>query len=181
MAKGFKTGGRRAGTPNKRTVALTAALAERLEEMNFCPVEALIRVGQAAEASGELDLARAAFADVAPFIYPRKKAVEHAGGLGLEQLVTYSVVTGVPRSPNDPLPEAPAAPVRAAPERAEAAHPPMPAPEPTSAPAPAAARPAAPPRITVMHRAAEHPGAVPYVAEPVPAGGDATDYDPFAP
>lgn len=104
MAIGRKTGGRKAGTQNKRTVALSAGLAERLEALQFCPIEALIRVGRAAEAAGELDLARAAFADVAPFVYPRKKAVEHGGGVGIENLVraSFTVVTGVPRAPDDP-------------------------------------------------------------------------------
>jgi hypothetical protein len=134
VALGRKTGGRKAGTPNKRTVALTAALVERLEALNFCPVEALIRVGQAAEAAGELDLARAAFADVAPFVYPRKKAVEHGGGLGLEKLVQYSIVTGVPRAPGDPWLEPPAAPIARPPERVEA--PPLPATPSVSRPTP---------------------------------------------
>jgi hypothetical protein len=174
VALGRKTGGRKAGTPNKRTVALTSALAERLEALDFCPVEALIRVGQAAEQAGELDLARAAFADVAPFVYPRKKAVEHAGDvMTLEKLVL--VATGVPRGPNDPAPaEAPKTPVRAAPERFE---PPSPAdmtPEAARAPAPAAARPAGLPRITALPRRDPL-----FVAEPVPAERDNFEYDPF--
>jgi hypothetical protein len=175
MAKGFKTGGRKTGTPNKRTVALTSALAERLEAMDFCPVEALIRVGQSAEASGELDLARAAFADVAPFIYPRKKAVEHAGGLGLEQLVQFSIATGVPRSPNDPPLDAPVVPVRAVPARAQ---PPPPA-EPPHVPVPAAARL---PFVRPLPRtAAAAPLQDPlYVPASAPCAVGNHDYDPFA-
>lgn len=176
VAVGRKTGGRKAGTPNKRTVALTAALADRLEALDFCPVEALIRVGQAAEAAGELDLARAAFADVAPFVYPRKKAVEHGGGLGLEQLVTYSVVTGVPRAPNDPLPDGPAAPAPRPPERIEAPSPVVYTPEPPRTPAPAVSAHAPP----VVRRFT--PATLPLHARDVPAGPSLAthEYDPFA-
>lgn len=171
-----KTGGRAKGTPNRRT----AELAERIDAMDCCPAEGLARIGQAAERDGNLDLARAAYSDLAPYLYARRKAVEHGGGLGLEQLITYSIHTGVPRGPLDPPGDTPAAPATRPLERAEAPPPPMPAPEAPRAPAPAARGSAGLPRIRILPEPPP-PAARPNDWDrPAPSGGHSHAYDPFS-
>jgi hypothetical protein len=115
-----------------------------------------------------LDAAKAALRCEKPAL--RTVAATHTGTLEELVRVSYEVVTGVPRAPNDPPADAPISPSARAPERVEAPTPAMPAPEAASRPAPAATRLAPPlPRgpigVTVErvgHREAVH------------------DYDPFA-
>ena len=72
MAAGKKTGGRKRGTPNKRT----ADLIERLERLKCDPIEALARIAKGAEKAGDLDLARRCHADLMPYRYARQKPVD---------------------------------------------------------------------------------------------------------
>ena len=53
-------------------------LAERLISEGRCPVEALVRLAERAEAEGELTQAIGAWKSVMPYIYPKPKAVEVA-------------------------------------------------------------------------------------------------------
>jgi len=68
----MKTGGRRAGTPNRRTAQLT----ERLAELGCDPLEGLARI--AADPTTESSLRVRIYADLLPFVYPKRKAVELA-------------------------------------------------------------------------------------------------------
>ena len=70
MALGRKTGGRQAETPNRRTLEL----AERLEAADFDPVQVVIDVARDAASSPELRLRAAA--ELLPYLFPRRKAVE---------------------------------------------------------------------------------------------------------
>jgi hypothetical protein len=74
--RGQKTGGRTAGTPNKRT----ADLAERLEALGCDPVEGLARI--AAEPGTDSALRARVLADLLPYIYPKRKALELTGADG---------------------------------------------------------------------------------------------------
>jgi hypothetical protein len=182
-AGNYKPGpGRPRGRKNEATIAREAAMREANEIIGQAlahPFEGdahalLVAVYKNPDVPLDLrlDAAKAALKAEKPAL--RAVSSQHSGSL--EQLVTYSICTGVPRTPNDPAPaEAPKAPVRAAPERFE---PPSPAdmtPEAARAPAPAAARPAHLPRLTVLPRRDPL-----YVAEPVPAERDNHEYDPFA-
>ena len=71
MAKGFKTGGRQKGTPNRATSEMRRAIAESGET----PVEYMVRImrDETAEPSRRDDMARAA----APYLHPRLSAVSH--------------------------------------------------------------------------------------------------------
>ncbi len=99
MAIGKKTGGRKKGTPNRRTVEKQAVALKRQERVlasGVTPLEVMIadmRFHHAA-AFAELDrgpdadldkvatslsAARAAAKDAAPYIHPRLAAIEHTG------------------------------------------------------------------------------------------------------
>jgi len=70
MAKGFKTGGRLKGTPNKRTQDLT----ERLAELGCDPVEGMARL--AMDPNSSPDLKGRMYAELAQYVYPKRRAVE---------------------------------------------------------------------------------------------------------
>lgn len=72
MAKGIKTGGRKAGTPNK----LTQDLFKICEEEGIDIFRAMVK--KAAE--GDLFMMK----EVAQYLYPKRKAMEHSGSVDLE-------------------------------------------------------------------------------------------------
>lgn len=91
--KGQRFGGRVKGTPNRRTVEFQETLAKH----NFNPAEALIFCYNEAKAIFDLrkkrnnlvgalvalDRMETAAAEIAQFSYPKKKAVEHSGEVGV--------------------------------------------------------------------------------------------------
>jgi hypothetical protein len=82
MALGRKTGGRVMGTPNKATLAVT----ERLKAIGCDPIEGMARI--AMDAKNPPDLRGRMFAELAQYIAPKRKAIEHSGdALGLEALL----------------------------------------------------------------------------------------------
>src|SRR5262245_45921495 len=70
MAKGYKTGGRVKGTPNKRTQDVT----ERLAELGCDPVEGM--AGLAMDPNSSPDLKGRMYAELAQYVYPKRRAVE---------------------------------------------------------------------------------------------------------
>jgi hypothetical protein len=72
MAQGKKTGGRTTGTPNKANSTLLELV--ELEAGGPLPV-LLARAGRKAEQSGDLQIAVAAWAKAATYVYPRLQAV----------------------------------------------------------------------------------------------------------
>lgn len=62
-----------------RLTKLAKDVRDRLEEMGLDPISALVRVGVKAEEKGELGIARACYAELANYVYPRLRAVEHSG------------------------------------------------------------------------------------------------------
>lgn len=73
-------GGKRegAGRPKGSRMRRSDELAERLISEGKCPVEALVRLAERAEAEGDLTQAIGAWKSVIPYIYPKPKAVEVA-------------------------------------------------------------------------------------------------------
>ncbi len=71
MANRRKTGGRRLGVPNRRTLEL----ADRLEAAGFDPVQVIIDVANEAASAPELRLRAAS--ELLPYLYPRRRAVDH--------------------------------------------------------------------------------------------------------
>jgi hypothetical protein len=72
MARGRKTGGRTAGTLNKRTVEV----AEKLRRLGCDPLEGMARL--AADSSNSPELRGRMYAELAQYVYPKRKAVELA-------------------------------------------------------------------------------------------------------
>lgn len=70
MALGRKTGGRVAGTPNRRTAEVVA----RLEQLGCDPLEGMARI--AMDEGTPLELRGRMFAELAGYVYPKRKATE---------------------------------------------------------------------------------------------------------
>jgi hypothetical protein len=72
MALGHKTGGRVAGTPNRRT----QEVADLLESLGCDPIEGMARIAMNEAHSPELR--GRMFAELAQYVAPKRKAVEHS-------------------------------------------------------------------------------------------------------
>ena len=69
-ARGRKTGGRKAGVPNKKT----RAIQERLEELGCDPLEGMAKI--AMDESIEVNIRLTAYKELAQYLYPKRKAIE---------------------------------------------------------------------------------------------------------
>ena len=67
-----KTGGRRKGTPNKQT----QDVIEKLEELDCDPIAGMARLALQAEEDGDKNLAAQMYKELAPYIAPKRKAIE---------------------------------------------------------------------------------------------------------
>lgn len=74
--RGQKTGGRVAGTPNKRT----ADVMGRLEALGCDPLEGLAKI--ATDATTDTTLRARVLADLLPYLYPKRKSLELTGADG---------------------------------------------------------------------------------------------------
>jgi hypothetical protein len=74
--KGVKQGGRKKGTPNKRTRELQIKAAQ----MGFDPVEFLLV--EAANPKNQIALRIDAAKAAAPYVRPRLSSIEHKGSIG---------------------------------------------------------------------------------------------------
>ena len=72
MALGHKTGGPKAGTPNRQTREIT----ELLESLGHNPSEAMVEI--ATDPNASLELRGRMNAELAQYVYPSRKAVEIA-------------------------------------------------------------------------------------------------------
>ena len=70
MATGYKTGGRQAGTPNKRT----QGVIERLEALGCDPIEGMARI--AMDKDAPLELRGRMYSELAQYVACKRKAVE---------------------------------------------------------------------------------------------------------
>ena len=92
-----KTGGRKAGTPNKKTVELLA----RLSEMDWDPLRELHELAKEARAAGDLAAAIKANVGVLNYVYPKRRSIDLANDSGPLTLVVH---TGVPTDAPSELP-----------------------------------------------------------------------------
>ncbi|MCF4099918.1 hypothetical protein [Maritalea mediterranea] len=76
MAFGRKTGGRKKGTPNKRST--NHALRELIDAEGIDPAVALMRIAREAEEREDYALAVDAFGKILPFLHARPKPREFA-------------------------------------------------------------------------------------------------------
>ena len=67
-----KTGGREAGTPNKRT----QEVIEKLGLLNCDPIEGMAQIAQQAREENNLHLAGQMYKELAQYITPKRKSVE---------------------------------------------------------------------------------------------------------
>lgn len=65
-----KTGGRQRGTPNLKTLEI----AHKLQVLGCDPIEGLVRIAMATETAPELKVR--CYAELAQYIYPKRKASE---------------------------------------------------------------------------------------------------------
>ena len=72
MARGFKSGGRAKGTPNRKT----QEVVERLEALGCDPIEGMARI--AMNEANPPELRGRMFAELAGYVAPKRKAVEHS-------------------------------------------------------------------------------------------------------
>ena len=82
MASGFKTGGRKKGTPNIRTTAIRERLDKLMRSSGYDPFQALIEVAQ----SSELDLETRIqiHKHLLKFVYPELAPVTSPEGENIE-------------------------------------------------------------------------------------------------
>jgi hypothetical protein len=88
MALGKKTGGRIAGTPNKRTVDVQ----ERLQALGCDPIEGMARIAMNPESAPELR--GRMFAELAQYVAPKRRALEVAA----DQQRPVSIRIGIPQT-----------------------------------------------------------------------------------
>ena len=92
MAAGYKTGGRVAGTPNRQTRDVTELLAS----LGHDPIAAMVRIARNPKAS--LDLRGRMNAELAHYVYPKRKAVELSGDLRLQSEIEQRLIEGRKRA-----------------------------------------------------------------------------------
>jgi hypothetical protein len=71
MAIGRKTGGRIAGTPNRKT----QEIGELLESLGCNPIQGMAEIAMNSEAS--LELRGRMYAELAQYVYPKRRALAH--------------------------------------------------------------------------------------------------------
>jgi len=76
IALGRKTGGRTAGTPNKRTLNVM----ERLDELGCDPIEGMAKI--ALDPQNPIELRARMFSDLAQYVAPKRRAIDHSGSEG---------------------------------------------------------------------------------------------------
>ena len=81
MAKGKKTGGRVAGTPNKDN----QSIMDKLEALNCDPLEGMAKIAKKAMEEGEFMLAGTMFKELAQYVAPKRKSVEVNAHVSFEQ------------------------------------------------------------------------------------------------
>lgn len=75
MALGKKTGGRTKGTPNKAN----REIADKLAELNCDPIQGMAMIANQAFSEGDLSLAGQMYKELAQYVAPKRKAIEHSG------------------------------------------------------------------------------------------------------
>ena len=69
----MKTGGRSKGTPNKKT----QLVQQQMEDLGFDPIESMIEICNQAMTDKNYALAGQIAKELAQYVYPKRKAVEH--------------------------------------------------------------------------------------------------------
>lgn len=91
MAKGFKTGGRLPGTPNRNS----QDIADRLAALGCHPLEGMAKIAEQSMDAGDLKLAGQMYAELAQYVAPKRKAIEHSGEVKTAPVLNV-ILTGAP-------------------------------------------------------------------------------------
>lgn len=83
MAQGRKTGGRKKGTPNKKT----PEAVELLEALDANSLEEIVAIARRAAEAGDDQMALNAWKEVAQYQFSKRKAIEHSTKDGEEFVV----------------------------------------------------------------------------------------------
>lgn len=94
---GKKFGGRKKGTPNKKT----QGVAEKIEALGCDPIKGMIEVANLALQDKDLALAGNMFKELAQYIAPKRKSVEVSGPNGEAVQVQSIGIVGVKPSAPD--------------------------------------------------------------------------------
>ena len=97
----MKTGGRTKGTPNKKT----QLVQQQMEDLGFDPIESMIEICNQAMTDKNYALAGQMAKELAQYIYPKRKAVEHITD---EPAEWPKITINITDDPN-PFPNSPAA------------------------------------------------------------------------
>ena len=92
MAAGFKTGGRVAGTPNKRT----QDLMDRLDALGVDPVDGLAAIAR--DETAPLELRARVQMELMGYLFPKRKALD----VNSAEQQSISISIGIP--PSKPVP-----------------------------------------------------------------------------
>jgi hypothetical protein len=90
---GRKTGGRQKGTPNKAT----QSIQQRLDDLGCDPIEGMVKIANEALNNADLQLAGNMYKELAQYVAPKRKSIEHTGVDG----ETLQLVTRVELIPLD--------------------------------------------------------------------------------
>lgn len=81
--KGVRLGGRQKGTPNKdKQELLDMILATGCKH----PIQGLAEIAKKSHENGDVELARDCYKELAQYVAPKRKAVEHTGHIETEQV-----------------------------------------------------------------------------------------------
>jgi hypothetical protein len=81
MATGYKTGGRRAGTPNRRT----QEVRDQLEALGCDPIEGMARL--ALDQANPPELRARMYSELAQYVAPKRKSVDLSSSTGDREVV----------------------------------------------------------------------------------------------
>jgi len=68
-----RTGGRKKGTPNKKTLEVQ----EKINALDYDPITTMVKISQQAMADENYALAGQMAKELAQYVYPKRKAIEH--------------------------------------------------------------------------------------------------------
>jgi len=96
-------GGKRvgAGRPAGSRMRRSEELAEKMITSGKCPLEALVRLAEKAEADGDISQAISAWKSTLPYLYPKPKSVEIAPEALVELTRSLSEVRAQEQHAND--------------------------------------------------------------------------------
>jgi hypothetical protein len=96
-AGGPKYGGRKKGTPNKAT----QSIQQRLDDLGCDPIEGMVKIANEALSSADFQLAGNMYKELAQYVAPKRKSIEHTGPDGdALQLVTRVELVPLDNSPD---------------------------------------------------------------------------------